>query len=243
MAPKLSVLSDSFSAMSPRLSEVAVDAAEPDALAAFWSELLSWHRRATTVTAPEDDGCELSLVVTGPPAEKVAKGRVHLDLASESPDHQMSLVAAALSLGASRADIGQRNVPWVVLTDPAGNEFCVLESRPEYALAGSLAAVVVDALDQVALAEFWSAATGWPLVGVTNASASLRAPNGRGPWLEFIRTAEPHTSRNRLRLGLTDEDPMALAARLVALGADKLAVGDGYVELTDPEGNEFRISR
>ena len=33
-----------------------------------------------------------------------------------------------LGLGARRADIGQREVPWVVLADPEGNEFCVLGS-------------------------------------------------------------------------------------------------------------------
>lgn len=233
--------------MSPRLSELAVDAAEPAALAAFWSELLVWSRRDATVTAPDDDGCELSLVATEAVEGKTTKCRVHLDLASESPDHQMSLVAAAVELGAKRVDIGQRNVPWVVLTDPAGNEFCVLEARPEYRSAGALAAVVVDAVDQVALAEFWSAATGWPLSGATNLSASLRAPNGRGPWLEFIRTTEPHTTRNRLRPGLHDNDPLELAARLVALGARQLSAADfadgDVVDMADPEGNEFRISR
>lgn len=235
------MVSASFTFMSPRLSELAVDAAEPAALAAFWSELLTWSRRDATVTAPADDGCDLSLVVTEAVADKTTKCRVHLDLASESPDHQASLVVVALELGAVRTDIGQRNVPWVVLADPAGNEFCVLEYRPEYRESGALAAVVVDAVDQVALAEFWAAATGWPLVGATNLSASLRAPHGRGPWLEFIRTGEPHRVRNRLRPALRDEDPQGLAARLVAMGARQLSVLDGVVDMADPEGNEFRI--
>jgi hypothetical protein len=29
-----------------------------------------------------------------------------------------------------RADVGQRDVPWVVLRDPEGNELCVLTPRP-----------------------------------------------------------------------------------------------------------------
>ena len=33
-------------------------------------------------------------------------------------------------LGAVRVDIGQRDVSWVVMADPEGNEFCVLRSRP-----------------------------------------------------------------------------------------------------------------
>ena len=33
-------------------------------------------------------------------------------------------------LGAVRVDIGQRDVSWIVMADPEGNEFCVLRSRP-----------------------------------------------------------------------------------------------------------------
>ncbi len=33
---------------------------------------------------------------------------------------------AALALGATPADIGQGDVPWMVLHDPEGNEFCIL---------------------------------------------------------------------------------------------------------------------
>ncbi len=35
------------------------------------------------------------------------------------------------SLGAERVDVGQTDVPWVVMADPEGNEFCVLRSRSE----------------------------------------------------------------------------------------------------------------
>ena len=33
------------------------------------------------------------------------------------------------ALGATPADIGQGDVPWVVLADPEGNELCVLSPR------------------------------------------------------------------------------------------------------------------
>jgi hypothetical protein len=38
-------------------------------------------------------------------------------------------VERILALGARRVDIGQGEVPWVVLADPEGNEFCVLRRR------------------------------------------------------------------------------------------------------------------
>jgi hypothetical protein len=33
------------------------------------------------------------------------------------------------ALGARRIDIGQGDVPWVVMADPEDNEFCVLTPR------------------------------------------------------------------------------------------------------------------
>jgi hypothetical protein len=38
-------------------------------------------------------------------------------------------VARLRSTGATPADVGQHDVPWVVLADPQGNEFCVLTPR------------------------------------------------------------------------------------------------------------------
>jgi hypothetical protein len=206
----------------------------------FWATLLDWRRTGAEVTAPPDDGWQFLLQVTEAVAPETTKNRTHLDLSSAAPDHQAAIVARALSLGAVRVDIGQRNVPWIVLADPAGNEFCVLEPRPEYADTGAVAAVVVDAADPMSLAEFWSATSGWPLVGSTPVSASLRSPHGRGPWLEFVRNDEPHTTPPRVRLEVTvsAKDHAAEVARLVELGARKLDV-DGA--MADPEGNEFHV--
>ena len=44
-------------------------------------------------------------------------------------DDQAEEVARLRTLGATDADIGQGDVPWVVLTDIEGNEFCVLAPR------------------------------------------------------------------------------------------------------------------
>jgi hypothetical protein len=51
---------------------------------------------------------------------------------------------------ATRADIGQGDVPWQVLADPEGNEFCVLDPRPVYLGIGPVAAVVADCRDPAA---------------------------------------------------------------------------------------------
>ena len=60
---------------------------------------------------------------------KVVKNRVHLDLGSTSPEDQAAQVARLQELGARPADVGQGEVPWVVLADPEGNELCVLTPR------------------------------------------------------------------------------------------------------------------
>jgi hypothetical protein len=55
------------------------------------------------------------------------KNRLHLDLI---PDTDQEVEVARLeSLGATRADIGQTDVSWIVMQDPEGNEFCVLSPR------------------------------------------------------------------------------------------------------------------
>ena len=53
-------------------------------------------------------------------------------------------------------------MPWAVLTDPEGNEFCVLEPRDIYRDTGPVAAILTDCADPAALARFWADAAGWP---------------------------------------------------------------------------------
>jgi hypothetical protein len=42
---------------------------------------------------------------------------------------QKAEVDRLVSLGATRIDVDQGEVSWVVMADPAGNEFCVLTPR------------------------------------------------------------------------------------------------------------------
>jgi len=55
----------------------------------------------------------------------VNKNRLHLD----RPDDRDAEVERLLGLGAKRADVGKGEQSCVVLTDPQGNEFCMLGSR------------------------------------------------------------------------------------------------------------------
>ena len=57
---------------------------------------------------------------------KTTKNRLHLDF---RPEDRGAEVERLLTLGATRADVGQGEKSWAVLADPEGNEFCVLRSR------------------------------------------------------------------------------------------------------------------
>jgi hypothetical protein len=61
------------------------------------------------------------------PEKKVAKNRMHVDLAA--PDREAE-VARLLELGATRvADMNEWGYEWTVMQDPEGNEFCVADLR------------------------------------------------------------------------------------------------------------------
>ncbi len=118
--------------MALEWEQVVVDAADPVALGRWWADALGW-----VVVDDAPDEFEIrpaadrlpGLLFTTVPEGSAGKNRLHPDF---RPDDQAAEVERLLRLGARRADIGQGDVPWVVLLDPEGNEFCVLgERRPQ----------------------------------------------------------------------------------------------------------------
>jgi Glyoxalase-like domain len=251
--------------MPTRLVHLVVDAAEPVRLARFWAGALGWVVAAEEADEVDvwpsgfsyPDASALPLVFVPVPEPKTGKNRIHLDLATESAAHQAAEVERLLALGAVPADIGQRDVPWTVLADPEGNEFCVLDPRPVYRDTGPVAAVVADCTDPAAVAGFWALATGWAPAGTISAGAasadgmpngvSLRAPEGSGPYLELLRSADRKVVKNRIHLDVApyqDEDHAAAVRALTAAGAVTLDIGQGDVPwtvLADPEGSDFCV--
>jgi hypothetical protein len=77
--------------------------------------------------------------------------------------------------------------------------------------------------------------------------ASLRSPSGTGPYLEFVRTPDVKTVKNRVHLDVRPypgEDHLAEAERLRGCGAVPAGRGQGevpWVVLADPEGGEFCV--
>ena len=98
--------------------------------------------------------------------------------------------------------MGQGDVSWTVLADPEGNEFCVLAPWPGGRDTGPVAAVTVDCADPRAMARFWDEAMDWTLHQVTGDHAVLRSAKGAGPYLQFLRTPDMKTVKNRVHLDL-----------------------------------------
>ena len=114
------------------IAAVVVDCADPRAMARFWGEAMDWTRHEVTgdhamLRSAQGVGPYLEFVRT--PGVKTVWNRVHLDLLPYPGDDQEAEVARLEALGATGADVGQGDVPWTVLADPEGNEFCVLAPR------------------------------------------------------------------------------------------------------------------
>ncbi|GAA4237893.1 VOC family protein [Actinomadura meridiana] len=119
--------------MASRFYQVVIDSHDPASLAEFWSAVLDQpilYRDDDEVIVGADPHAYPGLCFVRNDDAKTTKNHVHVDL---DPDDLNAEVERVLALGARRVDIGQSaDVPWVVLADPEGNEFCVL--RPHKSL-------------------------------------------------------------------------------------------------------------
>ncbi|MFG2040246.1 VOC family protein [Dactylosporangium sp. NPDC048998] len=111
------------------IAAVVVDCADPRAMARFWGAAMDWTLHEVTddharLRSAKGVGPYLEFVRT--PHLKDVRHRVHLDVVPYRGDDQAAEVARLQTLGATLADVGQGDVPWIVLADPEGNEFCVL---------------------------------------------------------------------------------------------------------------------
>jgi predicted enzyme related to lactoylglutathione lyase len=106
---------------------------EPYELAQFWSQVVG------APLGDDDEPGDDEVLVTGThpllfirvPEAKTLKNRVHLDLQPDSTRDQE--VDRLSGLGAKVVDDQRRpdGTGWVVMSDPAGNEFCVERSPAE----------------------------------------------------------------------------------------------------------------
>ena len=117
--------------MGSRWYTIVVDAADPARLARWWGEVLGYellYEAADEAVIGAKEGAPPGLCFVSVADAKPAKNRLHIDL---NPDDQAAEVERLVDMGARHVDIGQGDVPWIVLADPEGNEFCVLTPREQ----------------------------------------------------------------------------------------------------------------
>ncbi|MFZ4269875.1 VOC family protein [Streptomyces arboris] len=123
--------------MACRISELVIEAADAERLAAFWSEVLGY----VEIGRESDGSIEIGppgtgfggpqpTIVLSPNSEpRTGKVRLHIDVSATDRDQDAEL-ERLLALGARPADVGQTgNESWRVLADPEGNVFCLLRDR------------------------------------------------------------------------------------------------------------------
>ena len=111
---------------------ITIDSEDLQLVSNFWSEVLGWritHTSEDEIVIEPPIGSPLEniapdILFIKVPNSKKTKNRMHFDL---RPDDQLTEVARVEHLGATKVDIGQGDeVPWIVMSDPEGNEFCIL---------------------------------------------------------------------------------------------------------------------
>jgi catechol 2,3-dioxygenase-like lactoylglutathione lyase family enzyme len=236
--------------MTSNLFALCFDAEEPLRLAHFWAGVLGWEmvdnpHDGIALVPSDDTGFPIRFVATQ--EQKTGPNRMHFDLTSTSLEDQQRTVARSLELGARHIDVGQRpEEGHVVLADPEGNEFCVIEPGNSFlADCGFIGALACDGSQEVGY--FWSEALGWPLVWDQDQETAIRSPLG-GPKVTWGGPpVAPKTGRNRLHFDIAPPahgGQQAEVERLVTLGATRTDIGQGgvgAVVMADPDGNEFCV--
>jgi predicted enzyme related to lactoylglutathione lyase len=236
--------------MTSRLVALCFDANDPLLLARFWAGVLGREPAddpddGITLLPDDDTGFRIRFRPTE--EKRTGPNQMHFDLTSTSLEDQQRTVARSLELGAQHIDVGQLpEEGHVVLADPEGNEFCVVEAGNNFlADCGFIGALSSDGSQEVGY--FWSAALGWPLVWDQDQETAIQSPNG-GPKIAWGGPpVAPKTGKNRLHFDLAPPphgDQQAEVDRLVSLGATRIDIGRpeaGWVAMADPDGNEFCV--
>jgi predicted enzyme related to lactoylglutathione lyase len=118
-----------------RLGTVVVGADDVGRAVAFWSAVLGFRPVQfddddgfTILVPPSGEGTRVAVQRSETPAEE--HPRLHLDLVVDDADEQAAEVERLIGLGATRVpwDSYPADPDFVVLADPEGNRFCVVDA-------------------------------------------------------------------------------------------------------------------
>jgi predicted enzyme related to lactoylglutathione lyase len=114
--------------MAIQLSNIVVDCAEPQKLAEFWVQALHFELKGgdeqyVFIANPTKGGAHILFQKVAEP--RTTKNRVHFDLHTNKRDEEVERISA---LGATKVtEHEQYTTKWTVMSDPEGNEFCIVQ--------------------------------------------------------------------------------------------------------------------
>ena len=231
--------------VTARLGTVIFDAADIEAVAAFYADLTGWDvadKDSDWITLRAGDGQEVAfqLAPDHVPPQWPGQERpqqVHLDL---YVDGREAAAGRAVSLGATRLADGDS---WITLADPAGHPFDLCEKEgvgPQL----ELFATTVDAPDASALARFYADLLGWE-VTYDGPEGSLATDGSKNLMFQQVNdhTAPqwPDPARpQQAHFDVFVDDLDAAGTRARELGATRLeGGGERFHVYADPAGHPF----
>lgn len=230
---------------APELAAVVFPVADPAVAANFWAALL--ERKA--VGAPEGfllegTAAQIGLKFVKGSARGSGTNLIHLHLTSDAAMTQQEFVDLALSLGASHLDVGQLpEEGHIVLADPQGNEFCIIERGNKYlAGCGVLGELACDGTRTDGV--FWRNILQWSLVWDQEEETAIQSPAGgtKIGWGGPPLISEPAPNMQFFELSCPARSREAVEAKLVTAGARKVAsdhITGPESQWQDPDARPF----
>jgi catechol 2,3-dioxygenase-like lactoylglutathione lyase family enzyme len=122
--------------MACRIGQLVLQCRDLEALARFWCEVLDFveldrEEDVYIEIGPREGfgGPQPTIFLIRNDEPKRERARLHIDVNPTDRDQDAEL-GRLLAAGAKLVDIGQpADASWHVLTDPEGNEFCLLKSH------------------------------------------------------------------------------------------------------------------
>lgn len=114
-----------------RVGSVVIDCNDFELMSSFWQEALRYVPRDPPepgwVVLRDPRGESVNVSIQQVPETTLGKNRLHLDLYTEDPETEIERL---IGLGASRHPrTPEPGEDFVVLADPEGNLFCIVEKR------------------------------------------------------------------------------------------------------------------
>ncbi|HZJ05230.1 MAG TPA: VOC family protein [Nocardioidaceae bacterium] len=226
-----------------RWKELCVDTDGDDTLGRFYAVALGLDFE------PDEDGAGgltgdvegKGIAMCKVPEAKTVKHRVHIDVVAESID---DLVAKGASVVLPAEESG---MPWTVMTDPEGGEFCAFlrDHAPDYRFFQ----LIVDSVNAHEIARWWADVfDATPLSHFSDDWWAVEdIPGLPFTALTFGSVPEPKTVKNRIHWDVYGNvaDMQAAGATVLRERDEDASAGSGqrigWTVMADPEGNEFCV--